>query len=75
MVETFTGHFEAELTLIHVVEPLTYNDLPVDGTGLAEGRLEQYLASELKHFTVQECWRRVTRLFGSSSMRRKPVVG
>jgi hypothetical protein len=27
MVQTFTGHFEAQLTLLHVVEPLTYNDL------------------------------------------------
>jgi len=52
MVETFTGHFEAELTLIHVVEPLTYNDLPVDGTGIAEGQLAQYLGDELKHFQV-----------------------
>ena len=30
MVETFAGHFQAELTLLHVVEPLTYNDVPVD---------------------------------------------
>ena len=27
MVETFSGHFQAELTLLHVVEPLTYNDV------------------------------------------------
>jgi nucleotide-binding universal stress UspA family protein len=53
MVETFTGHFEAELTLMHVVEPLTYNDLPVPQTGGAEGQLGQYLGDELKHFHVK----------------------
>jgi nucleotide-binding universal stress UspA family protein len=53
MVLTLAGHFEAELTLIHVVEPLTYNDLPVDGSGIADGQLEQYLAGELKHFDVK----------------------
>jgi len=53
MVETFTGHFEAELTLLHVVEPLTYNDLPVPQTGGAESQLGQYLGDELKHFHVK----------------------
>ena len=28
MVEAFVGHFQAELTILHVVEPLTYNELP-----------------------------------------------
>ena len=36
MAETFTGHFQAELTLLHVVEPLTYNDVPVDVDALGE---------------------------------------
>lgn len=53
MVETFTGHFEAELTLMHVVEPLTYNDLPVQHTGSTEGQLGQYLGDELKYFHVK----------------------
>lgn len=53
MVETFTGHFQAELTLMHVVEPLTYNDLPVSTPGLPECQLRQYLADELKHFDVK----------------------
>jgi nucleotide-binding universal stress UspA family protein len=39
MAETFTGHFQAELTLLHVVEPLTYNDVPVHVDGLAEWQL------------------------------------
>jgi nucleotide-binding universal stress UspA family protein len=53
MVQTFTGHFEAQLTLLHVVEPLTYNDLPVYDSGLAVGQLDGYLAAELKYFDVK----------------------
>src|SRR5579864_5622155 len=52
MAETFTGHFQAELTLLHVVEPLTYNDVPVDINALGERHLSGYLAEELKHFDV-----------------------
>lgn len=53
MVEIFTGRFEAELTLLHVLEPLTYNDIPVDSDGIAEQRLGSFMAEELKHFNVQ----------------------
>src|SRR5689334_5985284 len=53
MVETFTGHFQAELTLLHVVEPLTYNDVPVDLDALGEGQLSAYLADELKQLDVK----------------------
>jgi nucleotide-binding universal stress UspA family protein len=52
MVETFTGHFQAELTLLHVVEPLTYHDVPVDINPLGERHLDGYLAEELKYFNV-----------------------
>ena len=52
MVETFAGHFQAELTLLHVLEPLTYNDLPVDVTAITRQQLSCYLAEELKHFDV-----------------------
>lgn len=52
MVETFAGHFQAELTLLHVLEPLTYNDLPYDLTSQVEQQLNTYLAEELKHFDV-----------------------
>lgn len=52
MVETFTGHFQAELTLLNVLEPLTYNDLPCDAGALSEQQLKRYLAEELKHFDV-----------------------
>lgn len=53
MVETFTGHFEANLTLLHVLEPLTYNDIPNVSATSVEDRLSTYLVEELKHFTVQ----------------------
>ena len=53
MVEIFTGHFEAELTLLHVLEPLAYNDLPDIGAAAAEERLGKYMADELKPFNVQ----------------------
>ena len=52
MVETFAGHFQAELTLLHVLEPLTYNDLPVDVTAITRQQMNGYLAEELKHFDV-----------------------
>jgi nucleotide-binding universal stress UspA family protein len=53
MVEVFAGRFEAELTLLHVLEPLSYNDIPVDSSGIAERKLGSYLVDELKHFDVR----------------------
>ena len=53
MAETFTGHFQAELTLLHVVEPLTYNDVPVDVNTIGERQLSGYLVEELKQFDVK----------------------
>lgn len=52
MVETFAGHFQSELTLLYVLEPLTYNDIPFDATSLTREQLDNYLAEELKHFDV-----------------------
>lgn len=54
MAETFAGHFEAQLYLVHVVEPLTYNDLPVNAGNTAKERLERFLNDELKHFDVKK---------------------
>src|SRR5579864_1731798 len=53
MAEIFTGHFQAELTLLHVVEPLTYNDVSIDVDALGERQLAAYLAEELKQFDVK----------------------
>ena len=53
MVETFTGHFQAEATFLHVVEPLTYHDLPpaIDSSG--GDKLKAWLANDFKHFDVK----------------------
>lgn len=53
MAETFAGHFQAHLFLLHVVEPLTYNDLPADAGHTAKDRMAHFLADELKHFDVK----------------------
>ena len=53
MVETFTGHFQAQLTLLYVLEPFAYNDIPMDATGASRRRLAEYLSEELEQFDVQ----------------------
>jgi len=53
MVETFAGHFQAELTLLYVLEPFTYNDIPLDATAASERRLREYLSEELEQFDVR----------------------
>jgi len=53
MVEVFTGRFQAELTLLHVLQPLTYNDIPVDSASVAEQRLAYFMADELRHLDVR----------------------
>src|SRR5580658_8672250 len=52
MVETFAGHFQAEVTLLHVLESLTYNDLPGNVGAVIQEQLNGYLTEELKHFDV-----------------------
>lgn len=53
MVETFAGHFQAELTLLYVLEPFTYNDIPIDATSASERRLADYLAKDLEQLEVR----------------------
>ncbi len=53
MAETFAGHFEAELTLLYVLEPFTYNDVPVDTAALTENQLRSYLAKELQQINTK----------------------
>lgn len=50
MVETFAGHFGARVTMLHVVEPIMYTDLPIDAASIAEEQLANYLPD---HF--QKC--------------------
>src|ERR1700736_2965952 len=52
MVETFAGHFQAQLTLLYVLEPFAYNDIPVDATAGSERQLATYLAEDLEQFDV-----------------------
>jgi nucleotide-binding universal stress UspA family protein len=52
MVETFIGHFQSDATLLHVLEPLTYNDLPMDMGEAVEEQLQMYLVDEFKQFEV-----------------------
>ena len=48
MVETYAYHFEASVTLLHVVEPIIYTDLPIDATDVAEEQLRTYLADRFE---------------------------
>jgi nucleotide-binding universal stress UspA family protein len=53
MVETFADHFKARLTLLHVVEPIMYTDLPVDATSIAEEQLAGYLPDSFQDCEVE----------------------
>jgi nucleotide-binding universal stress UspA family protein len=53
MVEIFAAHFDAEITLLHVVEPPTYTDIAIDNTPVAQRELEEYLAAELEPFNAR----------------------
>ncbi len=51
-VETFTGHFQARLTMLHVA-PAFATSMPLETRDGASVRLEAFLAEELKHFDVE----------------------
>jgi len=53
MVEIFAGQFEAEVTMLHVVEPPTYSDIAIDNTPVAQRELETYVSEEMKHYSVR----------------------
>lgn len=53
MVATFANHFTARLTLLHVVEPIMYTDLPVDATTIAEEQLDDYLPERFENCDVE----------------------
>src|ERR1051326_1730583 len=52
MVESFASYFKARLTLLHVVEPIMYTDLPVDAAGIAEQQPESYLPERFEQCDV-----------------------
>ncbi len=53
MVETYADHFKAHLTLLHVVEPIMYTDLPIDATSIAEEQLKSYLPDSFQNTDVE----------------------
>lgn len=52
MVETFAGHFQSEITLLHAREPATYNELMPDMQEIRR-RLDNFLAPEMKYFDLK----------------------
>jgi len=53
-VEAFTGRFDAQLTVLHVIEPPSYNDTLMDRAAQRRERLDTFLASELSYFKVEK---------------------
>jgi nucleotide-binding universal stress UspA family protein len=51
-VEEFVGRFQAELTLLHVVEPNTYNDT-MDKASDRKKQLDSFLPSDFDFFNVK----------------------
>lgn len=53
MVETFTGHFQAQLKLLNVLELPAYNDVIIETAAATEQRLQTYLTEEFEQFEVE----------------------
>jgi len=53
MVETYAGHFQAQLTLLHVLELPAYNDLMIETASDTERRLRDYLTEELEQLDIE----------------------
>lgn len=53
MVETIADHFKADLTMLHVVEPIMYTDLPVDMSSIAEEQLNGYMPESFQGCGVE----------------------
>jgi len=52
-VEALTGRFDAQLTVLHVIEPPSYNDTLMDRSGQRKQRMDAFLAKELAYFKVE----------------------
>jgi nucleotide-binding universal stress UspA family protein len=52
-VEAFTGRFDAQLIVLHVIEPPSYNDTLTDRSVQRKQRLDAFLAKELAYFKVE----------------------
>ena len=54
MVEKFAGRFQSELTLLHVVEPVSMGyEFPYNPISPAQALLDSFLVNELRDFTVK----------------------
>jgi nucleotide-binding universal stress UspA family protein len=53
-VEAFTGRFDAQLTVLHVIEPPSYNDTLMDRAAQRRERMDRFLANELSYFKVDK---------------------
>jgi nucleotide-binding universal stress UspA family protein len=51
--EAFAGRFDADITLLHVIDLPHYNDLTPDSPAQKRARLKSFLATELEYFRVQ----------------------
>lgn len=52
-VEAFTGRFDADLTLLHVIDLPHYNDLLPQSPAEKRARLQSFLGTELEYFRVE----------------------
>jgi nucleotide-binding universal stress UspA family protein len=52
-VEAFTGRFDADLTLLHVIGLPQYNDLLAESADQKRARMERFLAREFEYFRVE----------------------
>jgi nucleotide-binding universal stress UspA family protein len=52
-VEAIAGRFEAELTLLHVIEPPHYNDLLPEGPAARRAHFDSFLKNELQYLRVE----------------------
>jgi len=52
-VEAFTGRFDADLTILHVIGPPQYNDLLAESADQKRRRVEQFLKREFEYFRVE----------------------
>jgi nucleotide-binding universal stress UspA family protein len=52
-VEAFAGRFDADITLLHVIDLPHYNDLLPDSPAQKRTRLDSFLAKEFGYFRVQ----------------------
>jgi nucleotide-binding universal stress UspA family protein len=52
-VEALAGQFEAELILLHVIEPATYNSTLAELEEVPPGRFDEFLGKDLKYLRVE----------------------